>query len=331
MKLVTYLSGGAETLGAQVNGSAAILDLQRAHRLTQGRDHPAFASMQALIEAGEEGLDSARKFVALAPEEAVVPARETVLLSPLPRPVQMRDFLCFETHMRQAGLAVAKLRAMASAAPEAALREVECSGPPPIPPVWYQQPIYYKCNRFAVTGTGQEIAWPAYSRLIDYELEIAAVIGRTAKDVAPEKARDHIFGFTIFNDLTARDAQALEMSGPLGPAKGKDFDDANVLGPCIVTIDEIANPYDLTMTARVNGEIWTRGNTGTMHWTFEEMIAHVSRGETLHSGEVLGSGTVGNGCGLEQMRFLKHGDVVELEIERIGTIRNRILAPHCAR
>jgi 2-keto-4-pentenoate hydratase/2-oxohepta-3-ene-1,7-dioic acid hydratase in catechol pathway len=115
------------------------------------------------------------------------------------------------------------------------------------------------------------------------------------------------------------------MAGGLGPAKGKDFDGANAFGPCIVTADEVGDPYDLEMIVRVNGEERSRGSSGSMHWRFEDLIAHVSRGETLHPGEILGSGTVGDGCGLEQLRFLEDGDVVEIEIGRIGVLRNRVV------
>jgi 2-keto-4-pentenoate hydratase/2-oxohepta-3-ene-1,7-dioic acid hydratase in catechol pathway len=114
------------------------------------------------------------------------------------------------------------------------------------------------------------------------------------------------------------------MSGQLGPAKGKDFDTGNAMGPWIVTADELADPYDLTMIARVNGEEWGRGHSSTMHWRFDDLLSFISRSETIHPGEFFGSGTVGNGCGLEQLRFLKPGDVVELEVERIGVLRNRI-------
>ncbi len=326
MKLVTYLSDGQDRLGA-LQGDR-VVDLQAAHAAEAGSPTPALASMQALIEAGDEGMARARSALASAHDAARRPLADTTLLSPLPCPVQMRDFLCFETHMRQAGDAVARLTALASPDPEAALAELARVGSRPIPPIWYQQPIYYKCNRFAVQGTGADVHWPRYSKVMDYELEIAAVIGRKGRDIARADAAAHIFGFTIFNDFSARDAQAKEMSGPLGPAKGKDFDGANILGPCIVTPDEIGDPYDLTMIARVNGEEWSRGNTGTIHWRFDEIIAFLSAGETLYPGEILGSGTVGDGCGLESLRFLKHGDVVELEIDRIGAIRNRVLAPH---
>ena len=117
------------------------------------------------------------------------------------------------------------------------------------------------------------------------------------------------------------------MPGFLGPAKSKDFDTGNVMGPCLVTADDIEDPYDLKMTARVNGEEWGSGSTRDMFWKFEDVISHISQGETLYPGEVLGSGTVGNGCGLEQMRYLKPGDHVELEIEQIGILASRIVRP----
>ena len=167
--------------------------------------------------------------------------------------------------------------------------------------------------------------WPSYSRAMDFELELACYIGKKALDVPVEKATDHIVGFTIYNDMSARDAQGLEMPGKLGPAKGKDFDTGNVMGPCLVTRDEIDDVYDLDMIARVNGEEWGRGNTRDMLWRFEDVIAHISRSETLYPGEVLGSGTVGNGCGLEQLRYLNPGDTVELEIEQIGTLTTRVV------
>ncbi len=326
MKFVTYLDGQLERLGA-IAGDM-VVDLQAASAARSLTNNGWFGSMQSLIEAGPPALDIARELIQSAAGAQRRPLANTALLSPLPCPPQMRDFLCFETHMRQAGDAVATLTARASSDPEAALAELARSGPRPIPPVWYRQPIYYKCNRFAVQGTGADIHWPAYSKVMDYELEIAAVIGRKGRDIAEKDASQHIFGFTIFNDFSARDAQAREMSGPLGPAKGKDFDGANILGPCIVTPDEIGDLYNLTMIARVNGEEWSRGNTGTIHWRFDQIIAFLSDSETLYPGEVLGSGTVGNGCGLESLRFLKHGDEVELEIENIGVIRNRVLAPH---
>lgn len=312
MKLLTFDMGTGAQLGALASDGGIVA-------LSGRTDDPALKSMQALIEAGAEGLEKAEGLVAGA-AETLDPA--TVRwLSPLPCPVQMRDFLVFEEHMRTAGWHGAKLREKWGAPPAP-------PEPMPIPPIWYEQPIYYKCNRFAVSGPGETVTWPQSSRVIDYELELACIIGRGGCDIAAADAGNHIFGYTIFNDLTARDLQFREMQGPLGPAKGKDFDGANVLGPVIVTADEIDENPALVMLAFVNGELWSEGNSGTMHWSFAQIIEHVSRSETLHSGEVLGSGTVGSGCGLELGRFLKHDDVITLEIERIGRIDTRIDASH---
>ena len=310
MQLLTFELDGAERLG--VLTAAGVVDVA-AHDAD-----PAFTSMQALIEGGRTALDRLRTLIE-TPRAALAP--EAVRwLAPLPRPVQMRDFIVFEQHMRDAGWNGAKLRAKWGAPP--APPEA-----PPVPPIWYRQPIYYKCNRFAVTGPDTVVPWPAFSKVIDYELELACVIGVGGKDIAVEDAQAHIFGYTIFNDLTARDAQFQEMQGPLGPAKGKDFDRANVLGPVIVTADAI-DAGRLRMSAHVNGELWSDGSSATMHWSFADMIAHVSRGETLYPGEILGSGTVGGGCGLELGKFLKHGDVIDLEVEGIGRLSTRIDAPH---
>lgn len=280
---------------------------------------PALSSMQALIEGGPEALEVARQIVSR--DGLRLEADAVKWLAPLPDPIQMRDFLVFEEHMRIAGWRGFQLRERWGGPPAP-------SQPMPVPDIWFQQPLYYKCNRFAVTGTGATITWPKRSSVIDYELEIACIIGRSGRDIPAAAAADHIFGYTIFNDLTARDLQFKEMQGPLGPAKGKDFDGANVLGPLIVTADELPDISGLQMRATVNGELWSQGVVGTMHWSFSQLIEYVSTSETLHAGEVLGSGTVGGGCGLELGRFLKHDDIVALEIDGIGRIETRIDAPH---
>lgn len=236
----------------------------------------------------------------------------------------MRDCLCFELHLVQAFNAARQLRANSSPDPAAALAEMERTGVLRVPSTFYEQPIYYKCNRFAVIGPDADVCWPSYSNVLDFELKFGCFIKKPARDVPVASARDYIFGYTIFNDFTARDAQTEEMGGQLGPAKGKDFDTGNAMGPCLVTADELRDPYALTMIARVNGTEWGRGKSDTMYWSFEDLIAWISRSETIYPGEFLGSGTVGNGCGLEQMRFLKPDDVVELEVEGIGTLRNAV-------
>jgi len=311
MRLLTFEQTGRPRLGA-LNDAGNIIDVfERA-------EEPGFASMQALIQAGSETL---RYLQAIVDSDGPAIAPQSVKwLAPLPLPVQMRDFVAFEQHMRTAGWNGAKLRERWGALPAPA-------EPPPIPTIWYQQPLYYKCNRFATAGPGTVVRWPDYSDLIDFELELACVIGKEGRNISVEDAPAHIFGYTIFNDLTARDAQFREMQGPFGPAKGKDFDGANVLGPLIVTADAV-DVRDLFMRARVNGELWSDGSSSTMHWSFADMIAHTSRCETLHPGEILASGTVGGGCGLELGRFLKHDDVIELEIQGIGRLSAQICAPH---
>jgi 2-keto-4-pentenoate hydratase/2-oxohepta-3-ene-1,7-dioic acid hydratase in catechol pathway len=310
MKLATFVGrNDAPAIGVVDPARNAVLDLAAAARLLGQGPVAAFADMLALIDAGPAGLDQARRVATAWPGEAEIKLAGLRLLAPLPVPRQMRDCLVFEDHLKN-GFVQAEKRT--------GLKQT-------IPDVWYRQPIYYKANRFSVAGPETDVVWPRYSQLMDFELELACVIGRTAKDISPERAMEHIFGFTIFNDFSARDAQFAEMLGRLGPAKGKDFDGGNVLGPWIVTLDEIGDPHALKMEVRVNGERWGGGNSGAMHHKFPAILAHISNCETLHAGEVIGSGTVGTGSGNEMGRYLKSGDVVELEIEKIGVLRNRVV------
>jgi 2-keto-4-pentenoate hydratase/2-oxohepta-3-ene-1,7-dioic acid hydratase in catechol pathway len=312
MKLATFTArGGAPVIGVVDVDRKAVLDLQAAARMSGG-DDPAFTDMLALIDAGSEGLARTTKFAAAWPDQAAYTFNDIKLLAPLPEPRQIRDCLVFEEHfansLKRSG-------------------ERNNKPPQPIPDVWYRQPIYYKANRFSVVGHETDVIWPSYSNWMDFELELGCVIGKTGKDIAPERAFDHIFGFTIFNDFSARDAQYAEMEGRLGPAKGKDFDTGNVVGPWIVTIDEIGNPHDLKMDARVNGERWGGGSSRAMHHTFNAMLAHISMSETIRAGELICSGTVGTGCGNEVGRKIQPDDVIELEIQKIGILRNRLVRP----
>lgn len=305
MKLVTYQAKDLiDRVG--VLGEDAVIDLS-----------DRFSSMMALIDGGDDAFDEALKAAALARKST--PLSDVILRAPIPVPRQIRDAMLFEKHLVQATLQVAGMKFGLLG------KMLVRMGLVKIPTVWYRQPIYYKANRFSVIGPDADVVWPSYARLMDFELELAVVIGRTGKDIDPGQAMSHVFGYTIFNDMSARCAQFEEMAGRLGPAKGKDFDTGNIFGPCLVTRDEIPDPYNLTMIARVNGEEWGRGNSRSMHHRLEDLIAHVSRSETIYPGEILGAGTVGNGCGLEQGRFLSPGDLVELEIERIGVLRNRIV------
>jgi len=237
------------------------------------------------------------------------PAGETIfyqsanvrITAPLLNPSSLRDFIAFEDHIA----ATSKKRGQ------------------PIPPEWYKAPVYYKGNHRTIIGPDEDLPWPLETTKLDYELELACVIGCKGQDIDEREAQDYIAGYTIMNDFSARDIQFQEMACRLGPAKGKDF--ATALGPCLVTPDEIADLGALTMIARVNGEEWSRGRFGTIHWSFPQMIAHVSRGEMIYPGDVFGSGTVGGGCGLEMDRYLKQGDMVELEIQPIGVLRTRVV------
>jgi len=310
MRLVTFTAGNAAPRsGALIDGDRRVLDLQAAYsRIYHGRS-PLLESVLRIVEVGDAALDVISQLVSNPAGAVTFGPSDVRLLAPIPQPPQMRDFLCFEKHLQQAFAAVAKLRGTEAR----------------IPQVWYERPIFYHPSRFAVCGTDSDVPWPAYSERMDFELEFGCYIGKAGKDIRKEDARSHIFGYTIFNDFSARDEQTKEMAGQLGPGKGKDFDNGNAMGPCLVTADEIGDPYRLDMAVRVNGEEWGRGNSRDMHWKFEDCIAHASRSETLHPGEFFGSGTVGNGCGLESLRFLKPGDVVELEVEGIGILRNRVV------
>ncbi len=300
---------GGERIGAVVDAGRAVVDLQAAHEARRGERSPHLESMLALLDGGEPAMALARERAEAAPAAATRPLEELRLLAPLPRPRQIRDFLCFEEHLQNV-VEQMKRRGAASALG--------------IAPVWYQQPVFYTANALAVVGPDVEVSWPAYSSSMDYELELACVIGRPGKAIPRERALEHVAGFTILNDLSARDAQMREMPAGLGPGTGKDFDGGNVLGPWITTLDEIGDPQDLAMEVRVNGERWGGGSSRAMHHDFAAMIAHVSRGSTLHPGEVLASGTVGTGCAFELGRELADGDLVELEVERIGVLRTRV-------
>lgn len=318
MKLVTFREspGAADKVGALIE--------QRIFELSDPRTGTSWPSMLALIEAGSEMWEAVRASVANAAGD-MFKLKEVELRAPIPLPPQYRDAMCFHKHIRQSFPAGAIVKARMSGDPEALAEAERAAAAFEIPDIHFLQPVYYKGNRFAVGHPDQTVKWPEYSRLMDFELELACIIGRGGKNIKKSEARNHIFGFTILNDLSARDAQGLEMQGLLGPAKGKDFDNANVFGPCIVTAHEIGDPYQLKMTASVNGEVWGTGNSSDMHWKFEDLIEHISRDETLYAGEIIGSGTVGDGCGIEHQRFLKDGDTVELQIDKIGTLRTKIV------
>jgi fumarylacetoacetate (FAA) hydrolase len=227
-----------------------------------------------------------------AREHAEYGLDEVRLLAPVRRPPSVRDFYAFEEHVRNAA---------------------QVTGRPGVPHEWYELPVFYFSNPAAIYGPDEEVRYPEGSEALDYELEVAAVIG----------AQGRIGGFTVMNDWSARDVQRREMRVGLGPAKGKDF--ATSLGPVLVTPDELGD-LRLEMVARVNGEERSRGNLGDMYHSWDAIVAHAARNTELRPGDVLGSGTVGTGCILEHgdERWLRPGDEVELEVEGIGVLRNRV-------
>jgi 2-keto-4-pentenoate hydratase/2-oxohepta-3-ene-1,7-dioic acid hydratase in catechol pathway len=235
-----------------------------------------------------------------APVGRLTPVEDARLRAPL-RPRTLRDFLAFEGHLKNAYRNLGR----------------------EIPPEWYEVPAYYKGLPDTVIGPEEEIPWPSYSAQLDHELELAVIIGREGRNIPAARVAEYIFGYTIWNDVSARDVQRKELPVGMGPGKAKDWDGSNVLGPCIVTPDEI-NPSDLRLTVRVNGEVWGSDTTANMHHTFASMIEYASRDLTLRPGEVLGSGTAAGGSGLELNRWLQPGDVIEMAAEGIGVLRNTI-------
>jgi fumarylacetoacetate (FAA) hydrolase len=201
-------------------------------------------------------------------------------------------------------------------------------------PQWYQMPVFYFSNPTAIIGDGDPVWAPHGSSALDYELELACVVGTAARDLSPDdSAMNCLAGFTIMNDWSARDLQRAEMAVGLGPSKSKDF--ATSLGPRIIPFSELKDCYrdgrlHLDMTAHVNGKQYSHGNAGRMYWTWPQILAHASRDTELKPGDVLGSGTVGTGCILELTPeavggWLQPGDIVELTIERMGTLRNTVI------
>lgn len=253
--------------------------------------------------------------LAMGSPDSVFALGDVRLLAPLPRPPSIRDFSAFEDHVRTAR----------------STRGLE------VDPLWYELPVFYFSNPAAVTGPGQDIAVPPGCAELDYELEVAVVVGRAGADLTPAEAEAHIAGYMVMNDWSARDLQRAEMRLGLGPAKGKDF--ATSLGPVLVTPDELEphrrdKAFDLTMSAAVNGVEWSRGRLSDIYWSFGEMLAHASRGTVLRAGDVIGSGTCGTGCilelsavhGTDAYPWLRPGDRVELAVEGLGTLTNTVVS-----
>lgn len=325
MRFLSYKTEGTIRSGVLLTDQR-VLDLKLAAKSADIERASELDSVLSIVRAGDKALENVQRLIDQQPDEACLELAQLSLTAPLPIPEQIRDFANYEGHCLGALDASMRLRTSKEEDPKAAYELLKNSGTYRIPPIWYEIPLYYKGNRFSASGHGEDVIWPPFAENLDYEIEVAAVIGSHAKDVSVENARDHIFGYTVFNDFSARDVQARwEGQFRMGPAKGKDFDTGNSFGPYLVTKDEIPNPYSLEMIVRVNGEERCRGTSGGSQHNFEQCIAQVSRSETLHPGEILALGTIENGCGFESLTWLSPDDVVELEIEGIGILRNRVV------
>jgi len=328
MRLITYIRNDVQRLGAWIDNDQSVVDLAAASMLVHGNGAGVYSTMQSLIEGGEAPLDRARRLLEKPPVEAIFPTSACKLRSPLPQPTQLRDFLAFPEHVRGCRITLGELMINDAADPEKKRAELNSAKYFDIPAGYFDHPVYYTGNRLSISGDQEDIVWPTFSNFIDYELEWAVVIGKSGKAISNSEAKGHIFGYTIFNDWSARDEQMKAMGGAvsLGPGVGKDF--ANTIGPCIVTADEISDPYSLGMRAYLNGKLVSSGNTSAMHFKFEELIEYVSRAHAIYPGEIMGSGTVGGGCSLETRVHIGHGDIIKLEVDQIGELQNRVLAPH---
>jgi 2-keto-4-pentenoate hydratase/2-oxohepta-3-ene-1,7-dioic acid hydratase in catechol pathway len=289
--------------------------MQRPGLLRDGEVHglPPTETLLGLI-ASDGGLEAVAERAAANPAE-VVGLAAVPLCAPIPQPPSVRDFLSFEEHLRNA---------------------VRTLGRDDVPPVWFEQPVFYFTNPAAIRGPDEEIPISPGCEAFDYELEVAAVVGRAGSDLTPAEAEAHIAGYTVFCDWSARDVQARESTIGLGPAKGKDG--ATSIGPALVTPDELepyrsGKGYRLAMRASVNGRDLGGGSWADIYWSFGQMLAYASRGTELRPGDVIGSGTVGTGCllelsglhGAERHPWLQPGDEVTVQVEQLGALTGRIV------
>lgn len=343
MKLVTYTHGAIARPGLLVTSGedmqrATVIDLVRALGWVDGKvsgtqDERTIAEKfgntvlgfienerhaRPLATAALAAFERGELPVKTDAGALTMPAQEVTLLAPIPRPPSMRDGYAFRQHVQTAR----KNRGLEMI------------------PEFDKFPVFYFTNHQSVVGPGPFTVRPRHLEKLDFELEVAIVVGREARDLTAQNADDVIFGMTIMNDLSARALQMEEMLLSLGPAKGKDF--ATALGPYLVTMDELSdrtvrsdvgNQFDLGMRAFVNGEQLSQANVSDMTWTFAQILERASYGVTLFPGDVIGSGTCGTGCFLElngskitKDQWLRPGDVVRLEVDRLGQLENRVVA-----
>jgi len=316
MRLLSYLRDGRIRSGVLFD-SDYVLDLNDScysMLIYRGEDE-AFTErycnavlppdMLGVLQSGDEGLNMIRRVVEWAGKNRDIASlrrlSDVKLKAPLTRANMLRDFLAFRGHVE------ASSRRMGTRIPEE----------------WYRVPTYYKGDPAIFYGHLEDIPWPSYAKSLDFELEVAAIIYKKGRNVSKDRAYDFIVGYTIFNDFSIRELEAVELKLLLGPGKSKDF--ANGLGPWIVTRDELPDIKGLRVYAKVNGETWCDTKIEDMQWDFGDMISYASMDEYIRPGDVFGSGTVTGCTGLDIGKALKPDDVVELYVEGIGTLVNRII------
>ncbi len=314
MRFLTFRHGdGPARPGVLISDNSRVLDLAAA---SSGK----ITKMIELVEGGEKMLDLVRTLKAKSLTEHSYALDEVRVETPF-RPIQLRSFSVYALHLERSFAAASKNH-------WSLFRSLFFKLFVKMPPAsFFARPAYYKGTVTNFAGPHDDIRRPSFGGMLDYELELAVIIGKKGKDIDSESAYDHVFGYTVYNDVSAREQLMSEM-GPVsaGPAKGKDFDTSNIIGPWIVTPDEIDDPMDLKGAVRVNGELRGESSTNLMSHSIKDIIAYASKSETLYPGEMLATGAMPYGCGIEDWKFLEDGDLVELEIERIGKLANKVVA-----
>jgi 2-keto-4-pentenoate hydratase/2-oxohepta-3-ene-1,7-dioic acid hydratase in catechol pathway len=335
MKLASYdiatPLGRMRRIGAIAHGTLVDLNSAYAAWLAESGDYNAALEIAAgtlppdmvkFLEGGTIARGAADAAIAYAGERLKQGSRplgaheqrlnfdesEVRWLAPVPKPHMIRDGILLLDHYK-VGME----------------RLFKITGGNQIPEAAKTMPIFWKPSRSAVAAHKQDIRWPKYSQRLDYEFELGVYIGKRGQDISAENAHQHIAGYTIFNDLGLRDLQPPELTLRMGPAKAKDFATSKVMGPYLVTPDEMGSIENLKLSIRVNGETWFQGQLGNWAFTFEQFIAYVSRDEFLEVGDFFGSGPPAYSAGFEIDKWIKPGDWLECEIEGLGVLGNTIV------
>lgn len=318
MRLVTFQHpNGPPRLGALHGDNDDVVDLAAADA-----GSGVLQSMRSLMSSGARGLERAQEALDTAIQRRQTLPRSSVrLLSPLGHPTLIRDFATMETHMRNYLLLRATERSRDAENPTAYILSEQQAGKLDMPKNWLTVYQHHIGNPLNTIGPDDTLTRPVGVQELDYELELAAVIGKTVRDVDVADAGAYIFGYTLMNDFTARDIQREEGKAA---GKSKDFDGSYSLGPCIVTREAFWRQPDIKLRSRLNGQLQAEDSLSSMQLSFEQLLSYISRSCTVHAGEIFASGTFARGCGYELGRLLQDGDTVEIEADGIGTLRNQV-------